>query len=415
MADYGSRLADSVNDSNNGHGFLHDVLLLGRCIFMISATSCDATVQRGESPHSALMSHSDSLCTCVMDHLLGVLHEGIPLLKVVTVGSRLWMAQPLTKNEHRTRQIPGCSLSKRGGKACSLNADISHPRMTLLRMMCETTHDLAVIANAAVDALEEFTCPLEGGSEYVNSDLQIEMVSGAMKVCKTVQQAVMKLLSMYLNLLVLSSDSEIEVNSVLQSGGDVALCSKLSVQAIFRGKPWHCAVYMHVHCICCLEWKYAAGKLCAGMCILNMPGDAGFLFSSLGTCLAVLHASCNANGALSDAQDDLHELATATLTCSVFLDTDAVDATDGLAGDKISRSSPVQSHEEAVAVTGMLIEPSVLIVGCQIEAESNKPDGLPMPVSWIFHAISQLDAQVRSSCKAVETILMEVADTLSCS
>lgn len=227
MAKWVSQLMQPTFTTNSAASFLHDVLLVARSFYMVSAIACQVEVDNGAISCSAIKSHADRIRGAVMDHVEESIQKAATMSDIVRICSNLISNQSVQREaaswkppKHATKRV----------KAGSLDASVSHPQVALLRILCDGTHDLAVAANAAVDVVDEL--PTGVGVSPADADA----VHAAAEQCEIVWQSLLQVLSAHVQIVFsLGSGGEIDVQSLLQVGGDVALCGKLSVQAIFRG------------------------------------------------------------------------------------------------------------------------------------------------------------------------------------
>lgn len=392
MAKWVSQLTQPALITNCAAGFLHDVLLVARSFYMVSAIACQVRVDNGEKACSAIKSHADRVRGAVMGHVEGFIQQAVTMSDVVRICSDLIRDQSVLRED--VSEIP--KQAPKRVKAASMDASISYPQAALLRILCDGTHDLAVAANAAVDVLDE----LPTGVDVCAADA--DAVHAAAAQCKIVWQSLVQVLSLHVQIVSLGSGLEIEMQSLLQVGKDVALCGKLSVQAIFRG-----AIYWFVSLIDTPLPHFTKLQCFVGMGIFHVEGDVSSLFAVLGKTLALLHATCGKQRegiATSNTTDHLADLASASLTGCIYIETDEdVEEETAL----LPVHTPMRSHEEAEEVMGMLIKPSVLLTGDHLrqidDASSQDLNPHTFPVLWISDAIKNMDPHV---CSLLSRVFM---------
>lgn len=230
MSQYIVKLGHSGSIENETHGFLHDALLAARSLYMLSAIACEARAHCGENPFFVIKYHADRVRAAVTDHVQGIVQHVIPIQEVVQICSTLIANRQGISDDECARERSN-KLARKRGKVSSMDASVSHPHAALLRIVCDATYDLAVAANAAVDVVDDLTV-IDG---CTNHDDAVHASADAAKACKVVWQSLKQLLYLYVQLFTLRSGPVTGVQPLLQVAKDVALCSVLSVQAIFRG------------------------------------------------------------------------------------------------------------------------------------------------------------------------------------
>lgn len=118
-----------------------------------------------------------------------------------------------------------------------------------------------------------------------------------------------------------------------------------------------------------------------------MECDVASLLGAVGTSLAIMHAFCGCEKGRGIARD-VADLASASLTGCVYVDTDANSADE----EHALTSTPMSSYEQAEEVMGRLIKPSVLILGHQ-QAQSDTVADL-CAQRWISDALKSMDSGV---------------------
>eukprot|EP00892_Ulva_mutabilis_P008376 jgi/Ulvmu1/5910/UM026_0032.1 len=330
--------------------FTYDVLLLARSLFVTSALICHTQAQPRTPPYHVIKDHVENVCHSVMDHvevLVQCVSSPSDIAKMCAdFGYTIQSNSPTSSSKMKASQ-------RRRGMASITEAYKSHPQAALLRISCDATHDLAVAANMAVDMAEETSADDE--SACLPDAMQA--IADAAHACKMVWQALQKLLALHVQIFAVQCSQ----NDALQHFcADVALCSKLSVQAIFRG-----------------------------MGLFHVEGDVASLLSAVGTSLAILNATC---GCESKHVCHTAELASASLTGCVYVerDTHAEDGTTAL-------QTPMRSNQEAEEVMGMLIRSSVLVLGHQgLQRGACTTSSFK---SWICDTLSVLDSNVADAVR----------------
>lgn len=239
-AQFISQLTDPKTTTADAQPFRHDALLVSRSLFVVSALRCEDRVNQGESPYNAIKSHIASVRDAVVERIEVMLQQDISSSDSAQICAKvIEVSQNVQLNDASAEYIE--KTTWKVGTTASTDVHTSHPEATLLRILCDATHDLAVAANTAVDVLEDLSVDDDGATSMVAS----QAMADAADACKMVWQALSKLLALHVKIFMSTSDQRVNLNMHIHHCVNVALCSKLSVQAIFRGTAYRLPVSDH--------------------------------------------------------------------------------------------------------------------------------------------------------------------------
>lgn len=125
------------------------------------------------------------------------------------------------------------------------------------------------------------------------------------------------------------------------------------------------------------------------MGLFHVDGNLASLLKGVGTHLAVFNSTCRCRGASVDSKAHLADLASASLTGCIYVDasTDAADRVFTLT------QTSMRSHQQAEEAMGMLIKPSVLMLGYQ-QQQSERCTNLSA-CDWLVDSLGSSDLDVR--------------------
>lgn len=230
-AQFVSRLDEPKAALVDQQEFRNDALLMAKVVFIVSALACEARVKQGVSACESIQSHAVRICDAIINNSKIVMQP---------VGGSFDIAEmcsDLIEKSVKFAVVSKDASKKKAtvSKVTRVEVYTAHPQATLLRIVCDAVYDLAVAANTAVDVAEELS------AEGNNRNSAVDICHPAADACKMVWQALQQLLALHRQLFNLKVVEDVEIHELNHDCVDVAICTKLGVQAIFRG----------VMCCCC--------------------------------------------------------------------------------------------------------------------------------------------------------------------